>query len=89
MPPVESDKLSELGRKKNLDKVFMTKDEKSAEIYAKKAIKQFGGKPIVYLVEPVGELSILQSSPGTTVYMADSANVISGRTVESLVRKVY
>ena len=77
LPAQETEKLAEMGRKKNLDKVFFTKDQRSAEIYAHKAVKQFGGDPIVYKVKPVGEVGALNVAPGTSVYMADAAEVVS------------
>ena len=89
LPPEQSNRLSEVGRKKNLNKVFMTRDQKSAEIYAKKAVKQFGGEAVVYRVAPVGELTVLQDTPGTTVYMADGAKVLDRRMVDTPVRKDY
>lgn len=77
LPSQETEKLTEIGRKRNLDKVFFTKDQRSAEIYAHKAVKLFGGDPIVYKVKPVGEVDALNVAPGTSVYMADAAEVVS------------
>jgi len=37
LPPANTGNISEKGRKKNLDKVFFTKDLKSAKIYADRA----------------------------------------------------
>lgn len=88
-PPAKSDRLSEVGRKKNLDKVFFTRDAKSAEIYAKKAVKQFGGEPIVYMIRPVGEITVVQDTPGTTVFMADSATIVGSTKVSTPTRKDY
>jgi hypothetical protein len=68
--------LAELGRKRNLDKVFFTQDKRSAAIYARKAVKRFGGQPVVLQIEPVGSVVVLQTAPGTTVFMADSAEVL-------------
>lgn len=76
-PPTETAILSESRRKKNLDKVFFTMDPRSALIYARKAVKRFGGAPVIYDVYPEGEVTELQGKPGTTVYMADGARVIS------------
>lgn len=75
LPPNESNKLSEVGRNKNLDKVFFTKDKKSALIYAAKAVKQFGGEPVLFRVYPVGDIEVLNSNAGTTVFMAPWAYV--------------
>lgn len=77
LPPEQSARLSEFGRKRNLDKVFFTLDVGSAKIYARKAAKRFGGKPLILKVNPIGEVTVLQATPGTTVLMADKAEVIS------------
>lgn len=76
LPPVKSARLAELGRKRNLDKVFFTRDRRSANIYARKAVKRFGGKPVVLRIEPLGGSVVLQTTPGTTVFMADGAEVL-------------
>lgn len=76
LPPTKTTLLAELGRKKNLDKVFFTLDFNSAGIYADKAVKRFGGKPIVLRVLPNGKIVVVQARKGTTVYMADSAKVL-------------
>ena len=55
LPPSETGNVSEKGRKKNLDKVFFTKDLGSAKIYAGRAKHSLGGEPKVYLIEPEGE----------------------------------
>lgn len=75
LPPDMTDTIAEIGRKKNLDKVFFTSDYRSAHIYAQKATKAFGGQPIVYRVHPVGEIEIVQQKAGTTVYAAPWAYV--------------
>ncbi len=41
-------------RCKNKDIVFLTKSLVSAEMYANKACINFGGKPIVFEVDPIG-----------------------------------
>lgn len=76
LPPEKSERLAEVGRKKNLNKVFFTKDRKSAEIYAKKAVRQFGGEPVIFMVRPIGHVDVVQATPGTTVFMADSASIV-------------
>jgi len=76
LPPSVTGKQSEKGRLKNLDKVFVTKDLGSAKIYAGRAKHSLGGKPAVYLVEPTGDLDIINRTPGTTVAATQSAKVI-------------
>jgi hypothetical protein len=69
--------IQEAGRKKNLDKVFFTKDLGSAKIYAGRAGNAFGSNErYVYRVEPVGSMDCLNNNPGTSVFMADSAIII-------------
>lgn len=77
LPPGQTSVLSEAGRLRNLDKVFFTSDEGSARIYADKAVKRFGGKPVVLKVRPKGSMLVLQAAKGTTVFMADSAIIHS------------
>lgn len=76
LPPGQTGRLSESGRKKNLDKVFFTVDKSSALIYARKAVKRFGGNPVILTVEPVGDITPIHMKAGTSVLMADSAVVI-------------
>lgn len=73
LPPKQTSKLSEKGRRKNLDKVFFTQDPKSAKIYADKAKREFGGKSVVYEVIPDVPIEWLNKTPGTTVAMSPKA----------------
>lgn len=75
LPPDQTEKISEKGRKKNLDKVFFTKDLGSAKIYAGRAVNQFGGKPTIFSIEPVGEIELINPTPGSTVFMSPSAKI--------------
>tara|TARA_R110000744_G_scaffold9052_9_gene29498 strand:+ start:525 stop:836 length:312 start_codon:yes stop_codon:yes gene_type:complete len=75
-PPVEHGlEIQERGRKKNLDKVFITKDIGSAKIYAGRAKNVFGGKPVIYIVEPQGKIETINDTKGTTVYAVDKAKI--------------
>jgi hypothetical protein len=76
LPPSKTKKMSEKGRKKNLDVVFFTKDPKSALIYAGRAMHSLGGTPAVYEVDPQGPISVLNDAPGTTVFSAPYAKVL-------------
>lgn len=51
-PPVESNVIREDSRKNNRNVVYVTSSIGSAKEYAQKAVDKFGGKPIVYEVEP-------------------------------------
>lgn len=73
LPPIITNKLSEKGRNKNLNKVFFTKDINSAKIYSHKAVKQFGGNPIIFRVIPMSEIITINNNPGTSVFCADWA----------------
>jgi hypothetical protein len=75
IPPNDTGMLSERGRKVNLDKVFFTHDKRSASTYARKAVKEFGGNPVVYEVSPIGDIGTLNDKPGTTVFHADWAYI--------------
>lgn len=55
LPPIQTDILREDWRKKYLDKVFFTTSLLSAENYAKKACKKYGGAPVIYMVKPIGQ----------------------------------
>jgi hypothetical protein len=71
LPPSVTGCLSEVGRKKNLNKVFFTTSYKSAMIYAQRAANVYGGAVRVLEVQPVGEITCLNSSVGTEVYYSD------------------
>lgn len=75
LPPDMTDVISERGRKRNLDKVFFTRDYRSAEIYAGRTARELGGSPVVFRVHPVGEVEVLNQQQGTTVFMAPWAYV--------------
>lgn len=69
--PLETGILREDWRKKLIDKVFITTSFVSAESYAKKACKRFGGNPIIYIVEPIGYCYNICSNE----YIADNASI--------------
>ena len=54
LPSSETGYLREPFRHKNLDVVFLTVSKASAEYYAKKAVKQYGGNPVIYNAAPEG-----------------------------------
>lgn len=55
LSPIQTNNLREEWRKKYIDKVFFTTSLLSAENYAKKACKKYGGSPVVYIVKPIGQ----------------------------------
>lgn len=77
MPPSFTSTISEKGRKKNLDKVFFTKDYGSALIYAGRAKNALGGSPVVFCVQVDEEPIVINNTPGTTVYAASKAKIYS------------
>ncbi len=79
LPPDVTQVISEKGRKKNLNKVFFSRESKSAEIYAKRAASSYGGNPRVLRIVPMGEVTILNEAQGTTVFHASKAVVLSKR----------
>lgn len=77
LPPSKTGRVSEKDRKKNLDVVFFTKDPGSANIYAGRAVNSFSqGVASVYEVEPMGPRTIVNDTPGSTVYYAPYAKVL-------------
>ena len=75
LPPHMTGTLSEVGRKKNLDLVFFTADKSSARVYAGRSVRKFGGDPVIYKVHPVGDIRVLNTDKGTSVYAAPWAYV--------------
>ena len=55
LPPIQTGNFREEWRKINLDKVYFTSSQLSAENYAKKACKKYGGNPVIYIVKPIGQ----------------------------------
>ena len=76
LPPVITDIKREEWRKKYTDKVFFTDSLLSANMYAKKACKKYGGNPIVYIVKPIGQFF----NTINTEYIADRALIVSTLT---------
>lgn len=76
LPPVNSGRQQEESRKKNLDRVFFTRDIKLARIYAGRACNVFGGSPVVFRVVVAEDAVVcLSDTPGATVYHAPGAFV--------------
>lgn len=73
LPPSETGVLREDFRKNLKDKVFLTISKPSAIKYAKKAVQQFGGAPVIYKVKPDYESLIKKG----TEYICDEAYIKS------------
>lgn len=77
LPPNETLKLSEKGRKKNLDKIFLTKDFGLAKIYAGRAKNSFNSNmKFVYIVQPIGEFNVMKTDAGASIYIADKGLIL-------------
>lgn len=72
-PPSETGVISEVGRKKNLSRVFFTEDIGLAKIYAGRASRSYGGEPRLYRVIAPVDVVCLSDVKGATVYHADWA----------------
>jgi len=76
LPPAVTKILSEIGRKRNLDKVFFTPAIGSAWIYAGRSRNARGGVAAVYEVLPLGKIRRIHNRPGTSVLFARAARVL-------------
>jgi hypothetical protein len=72
LPPIYTGNIREDKRNKFLDLVFITPSLISAWKYANKACKKFGGYPIVYQVEPIGDITNIVNNE----YIADEAIIV-------------
>ena len=75
MPPSDTGVISEKGRKKNLGRVFFTKDLGLAKIYAGRAARSIGGEPVLYRVVAPVNVTCMNDTKGASVYHADWAFV--------------
>ena len=91
VPPKEHGfEISEKGRKKNLDKVFFTSDVGSAKIYARRAVKSYGGIPHIYEVEvPNVDIEVINPTPGTTVFAAPMATIVGEVEFEKPMEDIF
>jgi hypothetical protein len=73
LPPNQTGVLSEDSRKKNLDRVFFTRDRGLAEVYARRAVNSYGGTATVYRVVMPVDTVLLSAVDGASVYHAKAA----------------
>jgi TP901 family phage tail tape measure protein len=74
LPPEQTGTISEKTRKKNRNRVFFTRDEGLANIYAGRAVQELGGQPVVYRAIPAeSEVLAHDERPGASVYSAPAA----------------
>ena len=74
-PPSDTGVISESGRKKNLSRVFFTKDVGLAKIYAGRACRSYGGTPKLYRVVCPVDVVCMDDRKGASVYHAEWACV--------------
>ena len=67
MPPSTTGILQEAARRINMDRVFFTRDKGLARIYAGRAVRRFGGDPVVYRAIPMGGIETLSDRKGATI----------------------
>ena len=84
MPPIATDNLREIFRKKLQDKVFVTDSKVSAEKYAKKAVAHFGGDAVIYTVKPDYYSLIKNGTEYTTDYAIILNKEIKGAKLNGL-----
>lgn len=75
LPPESTDVISEKGRKKNLNRVFFTRDRGLAKVYARRAARSIGGEPTLFRVISPVDTQLMSAVPGATVYHAEWAFV--------------
>jgi len=73
LPPETTNVISEKGRKKNLNRVFFTKDIGLAKIYAGRACRSYGGTPQLYRVINPIDTVCLDDRQGASVFHAKCA----------------
>ena len=78
LPPYITYVKREEWRNKFDDKVFITNSVKSAIMYAKKACRKYGGKPVIYQVKPQDYLENINN----TEFICDSAIIIGEKIYE-------
>lgn len=71
-PPKDTGIMRDETRNDFMDKVFMTSSIRSAWRYAKKACARLGGSPVVYMVQPVGDVLSVRDHE----YIAELAVVV-------------
>ena len=79
LPPNRTDTISEFGRKKNLDVIFLTPDFNYAKVYAGRAANSIGGSPVIFKVKPVG-LEFYRQEQGNNIYIADGGFIVNKYT---------
>ena len=82
LPPSVTGIVSEKGRKRNLDRVFLTADLGLARIYAGRAAQSLGGRPKVLTVQAFdSDVETLSTTVGATVFHASYGFVISSQSI--------
>ena len=81
--PEDTGVLQEQGRKKRLNCIFSTPNEGLARIYAGRAVRRFGGRPVILTVSLPERDTIVDpgSKPGATIYVSPGAWIVKKQLV--------
>lgn len=74
LPPSDTGYLREDFRKRQMSRVFCTNSLLAAHKYASKSVKRYGGKPVVFLVNP--DVESLYYNKGAEEYSSNFCEVI-------------
>jgi hypothetical protein len=74
LPPTETGKQTE-SRVQRRGKVFLTVDFEYAQSYANRAVREWGGQPVVFEVTPMGPVKQISGTPGKTAFYTEGAQV--------------
>lgn len=75
LPPSETGKQTEK-RVQRKGKVFITTDLEYAHSYARRAVKQWGGNPVVFEVQPLEILKQISGRPGQSAFYTNRAKIL-------------
>lgn len=76
LPPSETGKQTEK-RIQRKGKVFLTTDLEYAQSYAQRAVKVWGGSPIVFEVIPLDNIKQISGRPGQSAFHTTKAKIIN------------
>lgn len=74
LPPSETGKQTER-RVQRKGKIFLTTDLEYAKSYAERAVKVWGGKPVVFEVIPIENLKQMSGRPGQSVFHSTKVKI--------------
>jgi hypothetical protein len=74
LPPTQTGRQTE-PRGQRRGKVFLTTDLEYAESYARRAVREWGGEPLVLEVAPTGPVKQISGRPGASAFHSTGALV--------------